>query len=651
MEKLWNGNKKIFSGYFRGTAKRAAEKIKDVPGHSFEEVCKEKSFGAKLQSDVVDISFDDKEMSQRFLDIADSQDWRCLALENPSSGHIHTYWKDTDGRIKRSGKDIKMACGLIADIHKGSTYIPLRINNIDRFPPVYDINEGEEYQNVPDELLPVKTDVQLWKSAGRNDDSYRYILILQTQLLFERDRIREMYRNVINPFIFSEPLDDSELDVILRDESFEKTDIGSFFVGSVFKFDAFAEYLKTKYHMLVINDQVHIYEDGVYRCRNRLIEKCMVHEIPKLKDAQRKEVMKYLNLICDQASPSDERYIAFENGVYDLVDGELYPLSPEFIVTNKIPWNYNQDAYDALCDKTLNKIACGDPQIRALLEECAGSCFYRSNTVGGGKAFILTGDKANGKSTYLDMVKALLSERNIASLDLSEIGGERFSTAMLFGKLANIGDDISDNFLQGKEVAIFKKIVTGNRIKAEDKGADPFEFNPYCKLLFSANDIPRMRDKTGAVLRRLVIIPFNATFSKYLPDGSVDPEYDPEIKKKLISRASMEYLAALGVAALKRVLDQKEFTNSTKADAQLSEYEEENNPIVAFINEQGDMIENQPTGDVYRRYTIFCQENSMQAMSHIVFSKQISKRTGLIVKQKKINGKNFRIFMKDGAGV
>ena len=63
------------------------------------------------------------------------------------------------------------------------------------------------------------------------------------------------------------------------------------------------------------------------------------------------------------------------------------------------------------------------------------------------------------------------------------------------------------------------------------------------------------------------------------------------------------------------------------------------------------MIENQPTGDVYRRYTIFCQENSMQAMSHIVFSKQISKRTGLIVKQKKINGKNFRIFMKDGAGV
>ena len=79
---------------------------------------------------------------------------------------------------------------------------------------------------------------------------------------------------------------------------------------------------------------------------------------------------------------------------------------------------------------------------------------------------------------------------------------------MMFGKLANIGDDIGDDFLQGSQVSVFKKIGTGNRIKAERKGQDPFEFNPFIKLLFSANDIPRMKDKTGAVLRRLVIIPF-----------------------------------------------------------------------------------------------------------------------------------------------
>ena len=642
----WSGNSRIFSGYYRGSAKRPSEKIKDTPGHSFEEVKIQRSFGAKLQPGIVDISFDDKEMSQRFLDIADSQNWRCLALENPTNGHIHTYWRDPAGVIKKSGKDIKLACGLIADIHMGSTYIPLKVDGAERFPPVYDVMEGEEYQNVPMELLPVNTEVMLWKSSGRNDDLYRYILILQTQLLMERDDIRAMYRNVINPFIFAEPLEDSELDVILRDESFDKTDVSAFFSGQTFKFDIFAEYLKEKYSIVLINDQPHLYRDGAYYPGSRMIEKHMVAEIPKLKDTQRKEVMKYLNLICPEKEPADERYIAFANGVYDLETDEMRPLSPEFIITNKIPWDYNQDAYDPLCDRVLDQLSCDDPQIRALLEECIGSCFYRASTLGGGKAFILTGAKSNGKSTYLSMVRTLLGIPNVTALDLGEIGGERFSTAMLFGKLANIGDDISDNFLQGKEVAIFKKIVTGNTIKAEQKGQDPFNFNPYCKLLFSANDIPRMRDKTGAVLRRLVIIPFNAEFRDKLPDGSKNPNYDPDIGKKLVSKDSMEYLIQRGIHALKRVKAAHSFTESVKVEQQMMEYNEENNPILGFIHEQDGMIENQSTGTIYERYKLYCADALAQPMSRIVFSKQVCRELGLSVTQRRINGKVTRIFVK-----
>ena len=57
------------------------------------------------------------------------------------------------------------------------------------------------------------------------------------------------------------------------------------------------------------------------------------------------------------------------------------------------------DAYSEIVDKTLNKLACGDKQIRALLEELIGFTFYRRNELR--KAFILVGDKSNGKSTYL----------------------------------------------------------------------------------------------------------------------------------------------------------------------------------------------------------------------------------------------------------
>ena len=240
----------------------------------------------------------------------------------------------------------------------------------------------------------------------------------------------------------------------------------------------------------------------------------------------------------------------------------------------------------------------------------------------------------------MDIIKAILGDRNISALDLKELG-DRFSTSMMFGKLANIGDDIGDDFLQGNQVATFKKVVTGNRIKAERKGQDPFEFNPFIKLLFSANDIPRMKDKTGAVLRRLVIIPFNATFSKDAPD------YDPFIKYKLIQQDSIEYMIRIGLEGLKRVVTNNGFSKSDKVQSQLDEYEEENNPIIAFIRDTGvDMIENQPTNEVYKRYQVFCADNSMQPMSNIVFSKQINKRLGFETAVAKVGGKSIRTFRK-----
>ena len=346
--------------------------------------------------------------------------------------------------------------------------------------------------------------------------------------------------------------------------------------------------------------------------------------------------MKYLELICEEKEQAEANYIAFRNGVYDISTDTMMPYTPDIILTNRIEYNYSDTAYSPLADNTLNKLACGDAEIRALLEECIGYCFYRRNELG--KAFILTGDKSNGKSTFLDLIKTMLGDTNISALDLRELG-DRFSTAMMFGKLANIGDDIGDEFMQGSAVSIFKKIVTGNRVKAEQKGKNPFEFNPYVKLLFSANDMPRMRDKTGAVLRRLVMIPFNATFTKE------DPDYDPFIKYKLIKEDSIEYLIKVGIEGLKRVLINNAFTESSKVKTAITEYEEENDPIIAFINEVGsDAIINQPTSDVYLRYSVFCSQNQLQVLSKIVFSKQINKRLNTVTMSRRINGEILRVF-------
>lgn len=632
----------LYKGYVETKGKQSIEKLKNRgKWKTYEEVKNLSGFGGVLADDTILIDIDDSEQSEILMNIVEDLQLDCKVLCTSRGKHFlfknHT--------IARNRTHVQLAVGLTADIKVGSklSYEVIKIDGEERFCE-WDIEEGGKYQEVPKWLFPVKSTAEFLDmdaGDGRNQALFNYILTL-TANDFTVDETRECIR-ILNKFVLKEPLSDEELEVILRDEAFQKP---VFFMGSTFLFDKFAVYMKNTAHIVKINGQLHIYKDGIYTNGYKEIESDMIQYIPNLKKMQRREVLDYMELIVEQKEQSDANLIAFNNGIYDLVTGELKPFSTDIVITNKIPWDYNPDAYFELADRTLDKLSCNDAAIRALLEECIGYCFYRRNELG--KAFILTGDKNNGKSTFLDIVKTILGDKNISALDLKELG-DRFNTSMMFGKMANIGDDIGDDFLQGSQVSIFKKIVTGNRIKAERKGQDPFEFNPYIKLLFSANDIPRMKDKTGAVLRRLVIIPFNARFSKYMPDGvTIDPDFDPFIKYKLIQKDSIEYFIKVGVEGLKRVITNNEFTNSEKVQNQLDEYEEENNPIIAFIADTGvDMIENEPTNEVYKRYQVFCADNAMTPMSNIIFSKQINKRLGFKVIQKKLNNTNRKIFVKE----
>lgn len=630
----------LYKGYIKTKGKQALETFKDRSNfRTYDEVKDFDGFAGVLAADTVLIDIDNWNQSEIMMNIVEDLQLDCRVYQTRRGRHFlfknHT--------IPRNRTHVPIAIGLEADIKCGShnSYEVIKMDGEERFIE-WDIEEGGTYQEVPKWLIPVRSSadfLDMDAGDGRNQALFNYILTL-TSYDFNIDETRETIR-ILNRFVLKQPLSDDELEVILRDEAFQKP---VFFQDKTFLFDKFATWLKNNCNVVRINNQLHIYQDGIYRLGYRSIETAMIQQIPKLKKTQRREVIDYMELIADEKTPADARYIAFRNGVLNIITGELQPFSPDLVLTNQIPWDYNPDAYSEVADKTLDKLACKDTAIRALLEECIGYCFYRRNELG--LAFILTGDKSNGKSTFLNCVKVILGDDNISALDLKELG-DRFSTSMMFGKLANIGDDIGDDFLQGSQVAVFKKIVTGDRIKAERKGQDPFEFNPYVKLLFSANDIPRMRDKTGAVLRRLVIIPFNATFSKYLPDGSLDPDYNPFIKYELVEQSSIEYMIKLAVEGLKRILINNEFTSSEKVQEQLDEYKKENNPIEAFIDEAGiEGIENQLTIDVYTRYKLFCIDCGMQPMSNIVFSKQINKRLGLSVVQRKINKTNCKLFLR-----
>lgn len=626
----------FFRGFVETKNKKCIEKFKGrTDFKTFEQVQSLAEYAGILAAETILIDVDDFEASEILFKVVKEYALTCRVYRTSRGKHF--LFKNSGVPTNKTG--CKLAIGLTADIKIGTrnSYEVLKYDNQNR-EILYDTAENEEAQQLPRWLFPVKSKMEFLNMEagdGRNQGLFNYILTLQSND-FSVEEARETIR-IINKFVLKVPLSDDEIETVLRDDAFKKP---VFFMGSTFLFDKFATFLKNNNHIIKINNQLHIYKNGIYISGLAEIEAEMIQHIPGLNRAKRTEVLAYLDiLIRENFKAEDANLIAFENGLYNIVDDSFVEFTPEHIITNKIRWKYNPEAYSELADKTLNKIACNDPQIRALLEEAIGYCFYRRNELG--KAFILTGDKSNGKSTFLSMVQYLLGDENISSLDLKELG-DRFKTAEMFGKLANIGDDIGDEFIANP--AIFKKLVTGERVSAERKGQNPFEFNNYSKLLFSANNIPRIKDKTGAVQRRLTIIPFDARFS------ADDPDFNPYIKHLLKTDEVMEYLINLGIAGLKRVLLNRKFTGSTKVQKAMDEYEENNNPIIGFFRECEDeefQIENEPTNVVYKRYQEYCLANSLQPMSNIEFSKQVNRILNMRVENKWLNGKKHRIFIKN----
>jgi len=628
----------LFKGYIRTKNKKSIEKFKDRTDFStYEEIKENDEFAGILGDETILIDIDDGEEAELLMNIVEDQQLKCRVYQTTRGKHF--LFKNK--KIEKNGTHKNLAIAINSDIKIGcrNSYSVLKFNNEERFIE-WDIEDDEEYQELPKWLYPIQGStefINMERGDGRNQALFNYILTLQSND-FSKDEARECI-GLINKFIIKNPLSDSELEVILRDDSFKKP---IFFKGNTFLFDKFAMFLKNNHHIKRIDGQLHIYKDGIYVSGYDEIESAMIKHIPHLNRAKRNETLAYLELLLRaNENSTDARLLAFRNGLYDIQDEEFIPFSHNHIITNKINWDYNPAAYFSATDDTLDKISCHDNEIRALLEEMVGYCMYRRNELG--KAFILVGEGSNGKSTFLNMLKKLIGKKNNSALDLKELS-DRFSTVMMFGKLTNIGDDIGDNFIT--DAAYFKKIVTGETIAVEQKGQPKFDFEPYLKLIFSANNIPRMgkgRD-SGAILRRLIIIPFNAVFTK----SSMGDDFKPYIGDDLKCQESMEYLIQLGIKGLKRILENREFTNSKQVKKELEDFEENNNPVLAFFKESDTSdIENEATNIVYKQYSTFCSETNINPLSKGEFSKQVKKYYKFTIVDKKLKGKKKRVFVAE----
>lgn len=627
----------FYRGYIPTKDKKPLRGYKNKRLMELNEVEHLDEYSGVLGEDTILLDVDDMEQSEILFHIVRDKGLKCRVYE--SRRGMHFLFKNT--KVNKCHTKRPIAIGLVdidCKVGKTNSIECLKIDGKERV-ILYDT---EEYQDIPKYLTFINKKMKFLEMEtgdGRNQELFNYILTLQSND-FTVEEARETI-HILNKYVLKEPLDDAELDVILRDESFQKP---IFYDGQKFLHDKFAVFVKNHHNIIRINGQLHIYKDGKYIADSRVIENAMIQHIPSLTSAKRMEVLKQLDvLILENTPTAPPNIIAFRNGLYDVITGEFKPFTPDVVITNMIPWDYNPSAYYKSTDEMLNNIACGNEQIRMLLEELIGSCMYRSNHLAGGKAFVLTGIGSNGKSTFLDALKLMLSDENISVLDMKKLD-DRFSTVMMFNKLANIGDDISDEFIC--DDAVFKKVVTGQSIDAEQKGQYKFQFQPYTKLIFSANNIPRIgkgRDSV-AIMRRLIIVPFNANFK------ASDSSFNPNIGDELRTQESMEYLIQLGLQGLKRVLDAKQYTNCKQIEDEMKEYEMQNNPVLLFFDQcefEEYKIEDEVTNVVYDKYKDFCYSENLQPISKVWFSRQVTRVLGLVIKDKKVNGKKYRVFVRE----
>ena len=383
------------TGLYKGFVKNV--KGQKYPGRnptvvSLQEVDECEGFSGVMNASTVLLDADEQPYSDILQNIITGEKLGAYITDRQGGRGKHALMINGNPSLKKADK-VMLACGIIVDFHPGYSlpYECLKYNGTERS----SIYNEQPYQEIPKYFTPLpKCTIDftnLGEGDGRNSTLFSYILTLQNAGLDKED-IRETIR-IINQYVLKEPISNNELDVILRDEAFKKQ---LFFIKNKFQHDKFAEYIRSQYHVKKINDHLHIYDGGVYVPGSLAIERAMLREISSLTDNQRKEVLKYLNVICIEEKQQDNlNLIAFRNGIYNIDTNSLEPFNPEIVITNKIPWDYNPNAESKLVDEVLDRLSCNEEEIRYSLEEVAGACLYRSATIGGAGMFLFERSRSN----------------------------------------------------------------------------------------------------------------------------------------------------------------------------------------------------------------------------------------------------------------
>lgn len=299
------------------------------------------------------------------------------------------------------------------------------------------------------------------------------------------------------------------------------------------------------------------------------------------------------------------------NGLLDIRDMSFKEHTPSYLSTVQLNVEYNPQVDCPQFKKFLNEVL--DCKLIPLVQEIVG--YLLTTNTASQKAFVFWGPARTGKSTLLWVVEyLLLGKKNVSNIPWQEIG-DKFKTAELLGKLANVFSDLPSKSID--DTGIFKVVTGEDYLMAEKKNKNPFKFKPFARLVFSCNELPRNYvDRTEGFYRRLIIVPFNRQIEKSKIDKALKYKFQRE-KEGILNWA---------LEGLKRLYENNfEFSENELTDGVKKEYKRENNNVISFVEEccEIDSLFSCSRIEIYEAYKEFCVEAGLKALSQIKFNKEL----------------------------
>jgi putative DNA primase/helicase len=332
------------------------------------------------------------------------------------------------------------------------------------------------------------------------------------------------------------------------------------------------------YHFLTTKDsgEIYYYNGGYFESKGEQPIKNETEQFLKdgTKEHSKNEVVGHIR---DKNYQSRDIFnvpinlINLKNGVFNIDTDELLEHSPDYHFLNEIPIVYDPNADCPKIMKFLKEILY--PEDIPVIQEFAGYSLYRRCMIH--RACMFLGGGKNGKSTFIKLLIKFLGERNVANKELQELSNQLFARDSLFGKLLNTASELSDQAVN--QTGLFKQLTGEDRIDANKKFKDSYQFTNYAKLLFSANKLPKTNDESYAYYRRWILISFPNTF-----DGK---NCDPYILEKLATPEELSGFFNWSIEGLKRLLANGDFSYSKTVDEVMEQYKTMSDPVYAFCTE------------------------------------------------------------------